>query len=52
MTTATLIKDNINWDWLSFRHLIHDHHVGKHDSMQADMELELKVRGERGNRPL
>jgi hypothetical protein len=45
MTTATLIKDNIKLGLAySFRGFVHYHHGGKHDSIQADMRLEKKLR--------
>jgi hypothetical protein len=45
MTIVTLIKKKkIQLELgLLFRHLIHCHHKGKQDGMQADMELEESV---------
>jgi hypothetical protein len=41
MNKATLTKENISSGLVySFRGLVHYHHGGKHDNVQADMALE------------
>jgi hypothetical protein len=45
MTKATLIKENINWGWLTVSEvLVHYHHGRKQGSVQADMVLEKELR--------
>ena len=45
MTTATLRKKNISLRLAySFRGLVHSHHGGKHDSIQADIVLEKELK--------
>jgi hypothetical protein len=37
MTKATLTKEHVTGDLISFRGLVHYHHVREHGSMQAGM---------------